>query len=68
MASANTPEIKMASANTPSSNDQAKDLILVYTVLLKPMIKTQISGRTISSGISEIVIASVHRRKPVARN
>ena len=31
--------IKMASASTPSTNEPAKDLILVHTVQLKPMIK-----------------------------
>ena len=56
-------EIKMASAITPSANEQAKDLILVHTVQLKPMIKAQISGRMISSGISDVVIASVHSEK-----
>ena len=31
--------IKMVSASTPSTNEPAKDLILVHTVQLKPMIK-----------------------------
>ena len=53
----------MASASTPSANEQAKDLILVHTVQLKPMIKAKISGRMISSGISDVVIASVHSEK-----
>ena len=39
-------EIKMASARTPSANEQDKDVILVNSVQLKPMIKAQISGRT----------------------
>ena len=56
-------EIKMVSASTPSTNEQAKDLILIHTVQLKPMIKAQISGRMISSGISDIVIASVYSEK-----
>ena len=43
--------IKMASASTPSANEPAKDLILVHTVQLKPMIKAQISGRMVSSDI-----------------
>ena len=30
----------MASARTPSANEPAKDLILVHTVQLKPMIKS----------------------------
>ena len=37
--------IQMASASTPSAGELAKDLILVHTVELKPMIKAQISGR-----------------------
>ena len=44
-------EIKMASASTPLANEPAKDLILVHTVQLKPMIKAQISGRMVSSGM-----------------
>ena len=31
--------IKMASASTPSANEPAKDLILVQTAQLKPIIK-----------------------------
>ena len=31
-------EIKNASASTPSANEQAKDVVLVHTVQLKPMI------------------------------
>ena len=50
-------------ASTPSANEPAKDLILVHTVQLKPMIKAQISGRILSSGISDVVIASVHSEK-----
>ena len=53
----------MASASTPSANEQAKDLILVHTVQLKPMIKAKISGTMLSSGISDVVIASVHSEK-----
>ena len=53
----------MASASTPSANEQAKDHILVHTVQLKPMIKAKISGRMISSGISDVAIASVHSKK-----
>ena len=56
----------MASASTPSANEQAKDLILVHTVVLKPMIKVHFSGRMVSSGISDVVFASVHSvRKPI---
>ena len=53
----------MASASTPSANEPAKDLILVHTVQLKPLIKAQISGRMVSSGISDVVIASVYSEK-----
>ena len=53
----------MASANTPSANEQAKDVILVHTVQLKLMIKAQISGRMVSSGISDVAFASVHSEK-----
>ena len=55
--------IKMVSASTPSANEPAKDLILVHSVQLKPIIK-QISGRIVSSGISDLAIASVHSEKP----
>ena len=49
----------MVSASTPPTNEPAKDLILVHTVQLKPIIKVQISGRIVSSGISDVAIASV---------
>ena len=43
----------MVSASTPSANNElAKDLILVRTVQLKPMIKAHFCGRMVSSGIS----------------
>ena len=53
----------MVSASTPSANEPAKDLILVHTVQLKQMIKAQISGRMVSSGISDVTSASVHSEK-----
>ena len=53
----------MASASTPSANEPAKDLILVHTVQLKPMKKSEISGRMASSCISDVVIASVNSKK-----
>ena len=37
----------MASANTPSANEPAKDLMLVHTVQLKAMIKAHFSGRMV---------------------
>ena len=56
----------MAIASTPSAIDEpAKDLIVVHTVQLKPMIKAHFSGRMVSSGISDVVIASVHSEKPI---
>ena len=58
----------MVSASTPSTNELSKDLILVHTIQLKQIIKTQISGRMISSGINYVVIASVTWRKPVRRS
>ena len=57
------PDAKMSSASTPSANEQAKDIVLVHTVQLKPMIKTQISGRMVSSGISDVVFALVPSEK-----
>ena len=53
----------MASASTSSANEQAKYVALVHTVQLKPMIKAQISGRMVSSGISDVMFASVHSEK-----
>ena len=49
-------EIKMGSSSSPWTYDQAKDLILVHT-------KEQISGRMVSSGISDVASASVHSEK-----
>ena len=36
---------------------------LVHTVKLKPIIKAQISGKLVTSGISYVAIASVHSEK-----
>ena len=58
----------MASAGTPSASEQAKDVILVHIVQLKLMIKAQISGRMISSGISDVAIASVYLQKKLDMN
>ena len=46
----------MESASTPSDNEP-------HTVQLKPIIKAQISGRMVSSGISDVAFASVHSEK-----
>ena len=54
--------IKMASVCTPSTNEPAKDLILVHTVQLKPLIKAHISGGMVSSGISDVAFASVSEK------
>ena len=53
----------MESASTPSANEPATDLIFVHTVQLKPMIKAHFSGRMVSSGISDVMFASVHSEK-----
>ena len=53
----------MASASTPSANEPAKDLILVHTVQLKPLKKSQILERITSSCISDVVTASVNSEK-----
>ena len=42
---------------------QHKGLILVHTVKLKPIIKVQISGKLVTSGISNVVTASVYLEK-----
>ena len=49
----------MASASTLSANESVQNLILVHTVPLKPMMKAQISGRMVCSGISDVAFASV---------
>ena len=54
-----------AAVSAPSALEPAKDLILVHTVQLKPMIKAHSSGRMVSSGISDVVIASVYPEKTV---
>ena len=38
-------------------------LILVHTVKLKPIIKPQISGKLVTSGINDLATASVHTNK-----
>ena len=58
IASASTP-----SASTPSANEPVKGLILVHTVKLKPMIKSQISERMVSSCINDLAFASVYSDK-----
>ena len=50
----------MASTSTPSAYEPVKDLILVHTVQLKPMIKAHFSGRMVSSGITDVAFASVY--------
>ena len=53
----------MASVSSPSVNEQAKALILVHIVKLKPIIKAQISGKLVTSGINNVAIVSVHSEK-----
>ena len=38
-------------------------LIVVHIVKLKPIIKAQISGKLVTSGISDVATASVHSKK-----
>ena len=45
------------------NNGASKDLILVHTEQLKPMIKAHISGRPVSSGINDVVITTVYSEK-----
>ena len=44
----------MASASTPSANEPVKDLILVHTVQLKPMIKVHSTGRMAENTSEEV--------------
>ena len=53
----------MVSARTPSVNELVKDLILVHTIQLKPIIKAHFTGRMVSRGISDEVINSVYSEK-----
>ena len=41
---------------------------LVHTVKLKPIIKAQIPGKLVTSGISDVAIASVHSEKTRLKN
>ena len=52
--------IKMASASTPLVNEPIR---AYHTVKLKPSIKAQISGKLVTSGISDVAITSVHSEK-----
>ena len=55
-------EIKKMTGSSASANERAKYIILVHTVQLL-IIKAQILGRMISSGLSDVVIASVQSDK-----
>ena len=46
-----------------SANEPVNGLILVHTVKLKLIIKAQISGKLVTSGISDVATASVHSEK-----
>ena len=52
----------MASASTTSANAPAKDLSLVLTVQLKPVIKA-ISGKMVCIGTNDVAFTSVHSEK-----
>ena len=43
--------------------NQLRASFLVHTVQLKPKIKVQISGRMVSSGISDVAFASIYSEK-----
>ena len=45
----------MVSGSAPSASEPAKDLSVVHTVQLKPMIKVHTSGIMVSSGISDVL-------------
>ena len=42
-------------------------VLLVHAVKLKPIIKAQISGKLVTSGISDVATASVHSEKTWAK-
>ena len=46
-----------------SANEPALGLSLVHTVKLKPIVKAQISGKLVTSCISDVATASVHSEK-----
>ena len=56
-------ESKYTITNFAGTSHCTSSVLLVHTVQLKPMIKPQISGRMDSSGISDVVFASVHSEK-----
>ena len=53
----------MASASKPTVNELTRASFLVHTVKLKPIIKAQISGKLVTSGTSDVAIATVHSEK-----
>ena len=57
----------MASTSTISANEKSKDVLLVHTVHLKPMIKVQNPGRMISSGISDVAITTEYSEKTLLK-
>ena len=50
-------------AHHHSANEPAKDIILVHTIQIKPMVEAQISGRMVSSGISDVAFTLVYSEK-----
>ena len=55
--------IKMASASTSSVNEPTRASFSVHTVKQKPVIKAQIPGKLVTSGISDAAKVSVHSEK-----
>ena len=55
--------VNIASASRQSANEPSKDLILILTIQLKLMIKAQISGRMVSSGIHDVAFVSIYFKK-----
>ena len=53
----------MASANTPSANEPAKDVILVHSTAITNHKSTNLRKNGHSSGISDVAFASVHSEK-----
>ena len=58
-------KLKWCQLATPSAIEQVKNVVLVHTVQLEPMIKAKISGRMVSSGITDVAIALVYSEKPI---
>ena len=53
----------MASASTPPSANEPAEILIFHIVQLKAIINAQISGRMVSSAISDVAFASLHSEK-----